>query len=445
MRVLIAGAGKVGYNIAKSLMLKHEVIVIDQNQEAIHHIQETLDVLAMYGNIENPHIFLGIPKEIDLFIAVTDMDEVNLLSCLIIDNIATVKKKIIRLRNSFFANDQIKEKLSIDDTIFPSVEAAQPFQYLIDFPYARNVKTFKHTKALLISIRLPEDFETTMIENWMVELDQSLVITGIERQSDFYVPKPTEMLLPNDLVYLLAFPSAIKSLHCNLFGHQPSAPIKNCIIFGADSLGIEIAKVLDKKGVNIQMIDRDLNACKNANQILKNRVTVLKSSYDSEHFIERNGSKVDMFISAMKHDEYNITKCMEAKQIGIKKVVGINNDRAYSALMRKMDIEVVRGEKISAYHSILEKIHSSHVIVQKNFCGGEGTLFLRKIFHTPQTNDNLLKLPVKLEPHCALFIIRGEKILSLLSIGTLQKDDIILISAPQMLEDALKKWLDSAL
>ena len=191
MKILIAGAGKVGYNIAKNLMIRHEVIVIDQNEEAITNIQEHLDVLALNGNIENPHILQTLPQEIDLFIAVTDMDEVNLLSSLIIDSVLHVKKKIIRLKNHFFDNDHIKGKLAIDEMIFPYVDAADPFKYIVDFPYIRNVKTFKHTKGLLVSTLLPEHFEMVMIEHWREKTDQRLVVAGIERDEKFFVPHST--------------------------------------------------------------------------------------------------------------------------------------------------------------------------------------------------------------------------------------------------------------
>lgn len=243
MQVIIAGAGKVGYNIAKHLMHNNSVTIIDQNEYAIQNIHENLDVLGICGNIENPHTYLGINPHIDLFIAVTDSDEVNLLSSLIIDNIATVKRKIIRLKNNFFASEQVKTKLNINETIVPSFEAAQPFKYLVDFSHAHNAKALAFTKALLVSIRLKDNFTPRMISTFVGELNGELAVAGMERQKQFFVPKPVETMLPNDLVYLFAFPSAIlslRSLVCE--NNEPSTPIKNCVILEPIRLALRLQR-----------------------------------------------------------------------------------------------------------------------------------------------------------------------------------------------------------
>jgi len=442
MQVIIAGAGKVGYNIAKHLMHNNSVTIIDQNEYAIQNIHENLDVLGICGNIESPHTYLGINPQIDLFIAVTDSDEVNLLSSLIIDNIATVKRKIIRLKNNFFASEQVKGKLNINDTIVPSFEAAQPFKYLIDFPHAHNAKAFAYTKALLVSIRLKDDFTPRMISTFIGELNGELAVAGMERKKQFFVPKPVETMLPNDLVYFLAFPSAIlslRSLVCE--SSEPSSPIKNCVIFGADSLGVEIAKVFLKKGIDVQIMDKNIELCRKANIELKNKATVLKTTYDADHIVNKTRFDTDMFIAATKNDEYNITKCIEAKQKGIKKIIGINNDIAYSSLMRNLNIEVVRGEKINAYYSILERIQSNNTFIQKKFCGGEGSVLMRKIDATSSLIGEKLPLPDKVDDRGHFIIIRDNDIYEYRLIPTFQQDDVIVAFTKESDYEIVAKWL----
>lgn len=442
MQVIIAGAGRVGYNIAKHLMVNNSVTVIDQNEYAIQNIQENLDVLGICGNIENPHTYFGIDPQVDLFIAVTDSDEVNLLSSLIIDNIATVKRKIIRLKNSFFASELIKSKLNISETIVPSFEAAQPFKYLVDFSHAHNAKSFEYTKALLVSIRLKDNFTPRMISTFIGEINGEVAIGGIERNKKFLVPKPSETILPGDLIYFFAFPSAIASLRsivCEL--NEPLTPIKNCVIFGADTLGIEIAKVLLKKEIEVQIMDKSIELCRKANIELKNKVTVFKTTYDADHINDKNRFDTDMFIAATKNDEYNITKCIEAKQKGIKKIVGINNDIAYSSLMRNLNIEVVRGEKINAYYSILEKIESSSIISQKKFCGGEGAVVLRKIFYNSPLIGNKLHLPDKIDDKGHFIILRNNDIFEYQNIHSFEKDDVIVAFTKESDFETISKWL----
>jgi len=441
MQVIIAGAGRVGYNIAKHLMHNNSVTVIDQNEYAIQNIQENLDVLGICGNIENPHTYLGINQQVDLFIAVTDSDEVNLLSSLIIDNIATVKRKIIRLKNTFFASDQVKAKLNIDETIVPSFEAAQPFKYLVDFSHAHNAKAFNDTKALLISIRLKEDFTPRMISTFVGEISGEVAVAGIERQKEFYVPKPVETMLPGDLVYFFAFPNAILSLRSTVCDfNEPLTPIKNCVIFGADALGVEIAKVLLKKGIDVQIMDKNIELCRKANIELKNKATVLKTTYDADH-INTTRFDTDMFIAATKNDEYNITKCIEAKQKGIKKIIGINNDIAYSSLMRNLNIEVVRGEKINAYYSILERIQTNTLFSQKKYCGGEGAILLRKIDSTSPLLGKAMPLPDKIDDKGYFLVIRNNEIYEYRLLTTFEKDDVIVAFTKDVDFDLVAKWL----
>ncbi len=441
MQVIIAGAGRVGYNIAKHLMHNNSVTVIDQNEYAIQNIQENLDVLGICGNIENPHTYLGINQQVDLFIAVTDSDEVNLLSSLIIDNIATVKRKIIRLKNTFFASDQVKAKLNINETIVPSFEAAQPFKYLVDFSHAHNAKSFNDTKALLISIRLKEDFTPRMISTFIGEISGEVAVAGIERKKEFFVPKPVETILPGDLIYFFAFPNAILSLRTTVCEfNEPSTPIKNCVIFGADSLGVEIAKVLLKKGIDVQIMDKNIELCRKANIELKNKATVLKTTYDADH-INTTRFDTDMFIAATKNDEYNITKCIEAKQKGIKKIIGINNDIAYSSLMRNLNIEVVRGEKINAYYSILERIQSNNIFTQKKFCGGEGAILLRKIDSNSPLLGEKLPLPDKVDDKGHFIVLRDNDIYEYRLINEFQRDDVIVAFTKELDFDLVAKWL----
>lgn len=441
MNVIIAGAGKVGYLIAKHLMVNNDVTVIDKNADAIKQIQENLDVLAICGDTEDQHTYESIHSEIDLFIAVTDSDEVNLIAALIIDKIAKVGKKIIRLKNGFFDDDLIKERLGISDCVIPSFEAAQPFKYLIDFPHARNVKSFEYTKALLISLRIPEDFQMMVIKSIIHNMNNKLVIAGIERNGKFSVPEDIDILEANDLVYLYAYPSAIKELKFGTFCSEDTNEIKNCLIFGADNLGIEIAKVLLKKDVNIQILDKDLKKCERANLILKNKVTVIKSTYGLDHSIGNDGIMPDMFIVASANDEYNITKCMEAKDNNIKKVVAINNDIAYSKLMRNLNLEVVRGEKINAYYSILEKIESSNIVIKRQYCGGEGLIMLRKVFSTSSLVDKHAPLPSKLQNKGIFFIQREQQIFPYNKIDVFKKNDIIVSFSKIENAEPISKWL----
>lgn len=441
MNIVIAGAGKVGYFLAKELMAENEVTVIDSNEKTIQNINETLDVLSIHGDVENPHTYRNISKDIDLFVAVTDSDEVNLLSSLIIDNIVNVEEKIVRLKNDFFMSDKIKKKLNITDIITPPIDVAKTFNYLVDFPHANNIKTFEYTKAMLLSMRIHKDFEPMLISTFKKELNDHIIVAGIEKGEKFFVPEELAMLMPNDLVYFFTFPSQMDDLRALIKNKWEKQDIKNCIIYGANQLGLEIAKVLAKKGLNIKLIDKTLDGCKHANTILKNSVEVIKSNYNLDFLLENHAENTNVFIAATTNDEFNITKCIEANQRGIEKVIGIHNNRQYASLMRKLGIEVIRGEKMNAYYTILEKISSSNIISQRAYCGGQGTLLLRKIFPDSPLIGVTPEISQKISEKGSFSIQRGKKFLSYKGVEALEEGDLIICFTLNQNAKMISNWL----
>lgn len=424
MNVLIAGAGKVGYFLAKELMIDNDVILIDNNEETIQNIQESLDILSICGDVKNPKSYQSISQDIDLFIAVTNSDEVNLLSCLIIDNIVNVKEKIVRLKNNFFKSNDIKKRLSIDEIITPSINVSKLFNFVIDFPFVNNVKIFDYTKAFLLSIRVDESFDPILIKTFVKDFNHKLIISGIERSGKFFIPKEMDVVMPNDLLYLFTFANQMKYLQKNVCINSIKS-LKNCVVYGANQQGIEIAKVLSKKSLNVKLLDKSIQRCKEANAVLKNSVEVIKSNYNMDDVLEEDAKNTDMFVCSTSDDEYNITKCMEAKQKGIVKVIGTHNNKRYASLMRNLGVEVIRGEKINAIYSILERISSSRLISQRSFCGGVGSVLLIKLFNDSKLIGKKLKLSSSILEKSNFFIVRDERVYEQNKIETLKEEDII--------------------
>lgn len=441
MHVVIAGAGKVGYFLAKELMEDNEVTLIDSNEEAIQNSENMLDVLNIFGDVKNPQTYKNIQKDIDLFIAVTDSDEVNLLSCLIIDNIVNVKEKIVRLKNDFFISDNIKNRLNISKMITPASNVAEMFNYLIDFPHANNMKRFEYTKALLLSVRVYKDFEALTVLSYAQKIEHHAIVAGIERGDKFFIPASYDMIMPNDLIYFFTFPGYMDTIREQICMQESKQAVKNCILYGANQLGIEIAKTLIKKNITVKMTDNSFEKCKKANAILKNKVEVLANNYNQDSMLEAYGANTNIFIAATENDEFNITKCIEAKQKGIEKVVGIHNNKQYASIMRKLGIEVVRGEKMNAYYSILETITDAKVISQRAFCGGEGTVFLRKIFAQSPLIDTKIPLSEKILTMGNFHILREKIFHPYKNIETFEENDIIIVFAAEAYTKQIINWI----
>ncbi|RUM68666.1 MAG: potassium transporter, partial [Sulfurospirillum sp.] len=210
MHIIIAGAGTVGYSLAKGLSFKHSVTIVDKDIQKLNKIEENLDVFTLLGDSEDPKTYLALPtREADIFIAVTDSDEANLLSTLIVDDAITVKTKFIRLKNEYFAKSSIHERLHIDVAIFPDQLLAEKVKALFDFPKANNVKSFSQCPQKLISIKIHySDERQYRLGDIQTE---KVVAVGIERQKDFIIPEEHTILQERDLVYLFGDAKEIQS------------------------------------------------------------------------------------------------------------------------------------------------------------------------------------------------------------------------------------------
>ena len=438
MDLIIAGAGRVGHLLAKTLCLRHNVTIIDKNAEILQVLQESVDLLTITGDIEDPDTYSTLlNRRFDIFIAVTDSDEANLLSTLIADDAIDTDKKIIRLKNDYFARSSISEKLGISDAVFPFRATAESIRALFDFPRANNVKSFEYTDYKLISVFVHERVAEASSVAWF-NSDTS-VIVGIEREKHFFIPDEEEEILPHDLLYFFGDPVQIRR-YCELIDTRMPEKIERIAIFGADLLGIEIAKVLLDRGVQLKIIEKDAALCRRASEILQDRATVIHSRY-VEHIIyeEEQIGQSDMIISTDTKDETNIIRCLEAKEYGIRKTVAINNNTDYYDLMHKLDIVAARGPKTNAFYAILEKIGSSTVIFEKHYCGGRGVIFQRRIFENSPLIGKIVK-PCKAKKSVA-FILRGGVLLPFIEKMTLEADDLITLFLDSEEEERVKRWI----
>jgi len=436
MNIIIAGAGKVGFNLARTLSPSHSVTVIDKNAAALQRMQEHMDILPVHGDIEDPQTYRKlIDHEADLFIAVTDLDEANLVSTLIVDDQITVERKIIRLRNQFFARSSIREKLGVDEAIFPLELSSQTVAKLLEYPRANNVKSFTVTGMKLISLRVATEADSAEIES------DGIAVVGVEREKRFFIPDAPLKLEEGDLLYLFGDPERIRS-HCSHLEGETPWRIKRCVVFGAKDLGIGIARVLLEHGMEVKILDKDPQACQLADEALEGEAMAISCQYGTGEIFEEEGlEEADLMIAATNDDEYNIIKCLEAREHGVRKVLAINNEMEYYKLMHSLGIVVVRGPQMATYHRIVETIHSNRVLLERKYCGGEGTVFLRRILEGGPLDGKALR-PLRLEGSRVL-VVREEKILPAdTGLERLEAEDLICAFAPSESVDRVEQWFN---
>ena len=435
MNIIIAGAGKVGFNLAKTLSIGHNVTVIDTNEEALHSIQESLDILPLRGDVEDYKTYEYFSdKEVDLFIAVTNIDNVNLISSMIVDSILNVKRKFVRLQKDIYDAEDIKKRFFIDKIIFPIKLSSKTVGSLLEYPKANNVKFFKYTDFKLFSFRVSAGADREILDS------HEYTLVGIERNKKFFVPQEKHTAIKeNDLIYFFGLRESIETLSTSIVLEDISF-VEKCVVFGGADLGVSIAKAFIDAKKDVKLIEKDLDLCSLADEKLEGRATIINSKYGiHDVFEDEELGHADLFVAATNNDEYNIIKCLEAKDRGITKVVAINNEMDYYSLMHTLGIIVIRGPKISAYNTIMEEISSSGVVIQKSFCGALGTVFMRKVVYNSTLIDKQIK-PLKLS-NAKLFILREDRLFLIQEKIILQENDLV-VGFSALLESAkVKQWI----
>jgi len=438
VNIIIAGAGRVGYRLASTLSHRHNVTIIDQRAAALQQLQESIDVFTIAGNIENPDTYLPLKnRRFDIFIAVTDSDEANILSTLIAGDFIDADTKIIRLKNPYFADSTIAGKLGISSAVFPFSSAARSISALLDYPQANNVKSFIYSPFQMVSVYVESAPETGIPVAEFIH--ETCVVVGLERAKHFTLPDAESVLYRGDLVYFFGDPDTIRAYCARL---NPAVPdrISRVAIFDAGLLGLEIAKALIPRGIKLKIIDKHLEKCERASELLQEHASVINSHY-IEHtlFDNEHAGRADMAIFTSEEDEENIIRCLEAKEHGIPRTVAINNDIERYGLMHSLGIIPMRGPKSSAYYAILEAIGSSSIISERHYCGGRGIIYSRKIFSDSPMLEKMLPPP---DPkRCRSFLLRDNLLLPWVAKLQLHEEDVLFVFLDAENEEAMKRWI----
>ncbi len=412
MDILIAGSGKVGYNIAKLLSKEHNITIVDKNENNLNYIAESLDVLTIFGNLKDTLTYQNLEKKYDYYIAVTNNDEINILSSLIINDFTEIKNKIARINNTSYSLTSIPEKFHINNIIYSNTITVLNLEKLIHLPQANNIKDLPFIDMPLISVNSEISINAKELNS-----DKIRVIAIIDENNNISFCNDC-VIKPNNLVYILGEKDNLQTVLKQL---APSLPdkIENILIFGASPLGIEIAKTFKSLDLNIKIVEQDTDSAHKAAHQLQEEVMVINASFDDENlFKSENLQQNDLSIAAAKNDETNIMKSLIARKYGIKKPVCINNNPYYHSIMQSLHLPTIRGPKMNTVFKILEEIDRKNIIFERYFIGFKGKIFIKKVF----VNNTVI--PPKEDSK--VIIVRDDIIIELEKEMEIKENDILI-------------------
>ncbi|MFP4668545.1 MAG: Trk system potassium transporter TrkA [Desulfobacterales bacterium] len=367
MKIIIVGAGEVGYHVASRLSFeKKDVVVIDRDPAAIRRLSDNVDVEAVNGSGSSPKVLkeAGL-KEAEILLAVTDSDEINLIACLMADVISPTTKKLARIRDGDFdpyhqvLHDQAPH---IDTVINPEIEVVKSIERFLSIPGAVDVSEFAGgmlkfiglyltSGSLMAGIRLSEIPE---------KIGQQILVAAVVRKEELIIPGGDARLYPGDLVYFISEEKGLAPI-LKAFDREVR-PVRRTMIVGGGRIGARLAGALEKKGIQIKIIERSQARCSELAAEMKKAVVIQGDGSDQGLLMEENIREMDAVITLTNDEETNILVSLLARRMGAGKSITKLNKFSYFPLMPTIGIEQVVSPRLSAINTILQHIRRGKVL-----------------------------------------------------------------------------------
>jgi len=446
MNIIICGAGRVGFTIAKILSEQgHSITVIDQSSEDIQKIDDILDVKAIVGKATYPSILeKASAAEADMIIAVTRNDEINMLICQIAFSIFNVSKKIARIRSQDYLNPKFtrvynKENLPIDVIISPEIEIAKSLQRKLEAPGALDNVPFANNKIRLLEILINDncpliDIKLKKLTEKFPRLEANIL--GVIRNEKFVTLKKNDVMLKGDKAYVALNASQMKDT-LDAFGHNEKISNK-ILIIGGGNIGFNLAKNLEESfdSARVKIIEKNKERAELIASELNNTIVINGDALDEEVLLEANLDEVQTVLALTNDDEDNLMVSVlvekftkDKSELNDKRTMALINKPNYSLLQSSLKIDDFIDPRMNTVSSILKHIHKGTIENAYSILNGEYEIIEAEVTETSELINKELKnsnLPDEIRVGA---VLRSDKVIIPKSNFVFNKADIVILLA----------------
>jgi len=367
-KIVIIGAGEVGFNLAKSLSREnHDITIIDNNSQKCARIKNNLDSHVIEGDGASQRILQRIDmKKIDYLLALTRIDEVNLVASRISKKMGA-KHVICRLRNTEYLHKNAvitPEQFGIEYVTYPEKAAQIEIENLVRRSSTVEVQEFHQGKILMVGINLESSSPLIgrTIENVITSNPFTIHKTVlINRNDDFFIPTLEETYKKNDHIYFIGRKEEIDNIQ--KMAGKPSFDVNNVMILGAGKIGRLLAKSL-QFDYNVKIIEKNIDKAKTYSPSLEETLMLIGDGLDIEFLESENISEVDCFVAVTENEQTNILASLLAKHYGAKQVILHITTTNYLKSVRRIGADAIVSKNISAVNEVLNVIRSNEDNVQ---------------------------------------------------------------------------------
>ncbi|WP_172295241.1 Trk system potassium transporter TrkA [Pseudoruegeria sp. HB172150] len=401
MKVIICGAGQVGWQIARHLSgERNDVTVVDNNPNLVRRATDTLDVQGIAGFASYPDVLdQAGARDADMVIAATHSDEVNMVTCQVAHSVFSVPKKIARLRsqsylNALYSDLYRREHMPIDVVISPEREVADAALRRLAHPAAFDTESFLDGKAQLMGILLDDDCPVVNTPlRQLSDLFSTLraIVVGVRRGGRLFAPESGDQLFPDDEVYVFSH-TEDSDRALEIFGKEVTKT-NRAVIVGGGNVGLAVARALEGRTdrVRVKVIERSRDVAERAADSLERTIVLNGDGLNMELLEEANIERADAILAVTDDDKTNILACVRAKAAGAKLAICLVNDPTLTSLMVPLDIDAYINPRSTTVSSILRHIRHGRVRNVYSIGDAEAEVIEAQVLSTSPISGQLLR------------------------------------------------------
>ncbi len=433
MNIIIVGAGALGTHLAKMLAMEyHDILVIDSEAHKLEQLTANTDLLVLEGSCTS----LPILKEAnvikaDLFVAVTNDENTNILSAMLAKRLGS-KKVIARIDNYDYLlpnNKKMFQNMGIDSLIYPESLAVREVISLLGHTGTTEFVDFSGGKLSLAVIRLEEDapvINLTLEEVVHRGEPPEFRAVAITREGETIIPQRDDRFKVNDLVYVVTNQRGASQMQ--EYSGKKNIAIRDVMIVGGGRIGTRVALELEKEA-KVKIIERNKEECIRLANILKNTLVINADARDTEMLIQEDLGNMDAFIAVTGSSETNILTSLAAKRMGVKKTIAEVENLDYISLSENMGIDTVINKKLISASRIFRYTKSAEVSAIRYLTGSDAVVleFVVKP-NSPATKGKLKDVSF---PKNAIIggVVRGDSAFIATGLSEIKANDRVLVFA----------------
>ena len=366
MRIVIVGAGKLGYSIAELLSQEeYDIVVIDKEEKQLGNIKENLDVLTIAANGSSP-ITMDNPdvQGADMLIAVTGSDEVNMVCCILAKKHGIVHT-VARIRDMQFmseAKEYLKANFDIDLMLNPEYITAMEINRILMVPAALNVEDFAEGRVRLVETKVRRKSPLANIPLKDLDIPKSILAAMIFRDHRMIVPHGDDCLMAHDNVYFVGETGAIENFSKNLV-RSDARKVSRAVIIGAGRAGRFTARELDKQDVQVKIFDTNRERCRLIAAKLSGASMAINADGTNLELLQSEGvADADVMICLTGDDKLNLLLALMGRHMGVKKTIVKVDRYDYIELMEKVGVDIVLSSRVLAASEVLAFVRRGGIV-----------------------------------------------------------------------------------